>query len=127
MRALLAFSIPAGTASRAILIDDSGECKDGSCHTQHAYTRPMCRLFALHAGDRDVATDFWLLNAPDSIAHQSEINADGYGLAALTAKQGMIIVRNPVKAATDNAYQQLAQRLVAAEMVVHLRYADTGE
>ena len=86
----------------------------------------MCRLFALHAGDRDVAADFWLLNAPDSIARQSEINADGYGLAALTAKRGMIIMRNPVEAAGDNAYQQVAQRLVAAEMVVHLRYADTG-
>jgi predicted glutamine amidotransferase len=86
----------------------------------------MCRLFALHAGDRDVAADFWLLNAPDSIARQSEVNADGYGLAALTARRGMIIMRNPVEAAGDNAYQQVAQRLVAAEMVVHLRYADTG-
>ncbi len=86
----------------------------------------MCRLFALHAGDRDVAADFWLLNAPDSIARQSEINADGYGLAALTAKRGMIIMRNPVEAAGDDGYQQVAQRLVAAEMVVHLRYADTG-
>jgi predicted glutamine amidotransferase len=86
----------------------------------------MCRLFALHAGDRDVAADFWLLNAPDSIARQSEVNADGYGLAALTARSGMIIMRNPVEAAGDNAYQQVAQRLVAAEMIVHLRYADTG-
>lgn len=86
----------------------------------------MCRLFALHAGDHDVAADFWLLNAPDSIARQSEINADGYGLAALTASHGMILMRNPVEAAGDNAYQQVAQRLVAAEMVVHLRYADTG-
>src|SRR5271154_1851264 len=86
----------------------------------------MCRLFALHAGDRDVAADFWLLNAPDSIARQSEINADGYGLAALTAKRGMIIMRNPVEAAGDNAYQQVAERLVAAEMGVHLRYAHNG-
>jgi glutamine amidotransferase len=38
----------------------------------------------------------------------------------------MIIVRNPVEAGTDLAYQAVAQRLVAAEMVVHLRYADTG-
>lgn len=86
----------------------------------------MCRLFALHAGDRDVAAEFWLLEAPDSIARQSEINVDGYGLAALTAKQGMIIMRNPVEAAGDSAYQAVAERLVAAEMIVHLRYADTG-
>jgi predicted glutamine amidotransferase len=86
----------------------------------------MCRLFALHAGERDVAADFWLLNAPDSIARQSEVNADGYGLAALTSKQGLIIIRNPVEAASNLAYQAVSQRLVAAEMVVHLRYADTG-
>jgi predicted glutamine amidotransferase len=86
----------------------------------------MCRLFALHAGDRDVAADFWLLDAPDSLARQSEINADGYGLAALTSKQGMLLMRNPVEAGSDSAYQAVAQRLVAAEMIVHLRYADTG-
>jgi hypothetical protein len=77
----------------------------------------MCRLFALHAGDRDVAADFWLLDAPDSIARQSEINADGYGLAALTSKHGLILMRNPVEAAGDMAYQAVAHRLVAAEMI----------
>jgi glutamine amidotransferase len=86
----------------------------------------VCRLFALHAGDRDVAVDFWLLDAPDSIARQSEVNADGYGLAALTSRNGLIIIRNPVEAASNTAYQAVAERLVAAEMIVHLRYADTG-
>jgi glutamine amidotransferase len=86
----------------------------------------MCRLFALHAGNRDVAADFWLLDAPDSLARQSEANADGYGLAALTSKQGMLVMRNPVEAGSDSAYRRVAQRLVAAEMIVHLRYADTG-
>lgn len=86
----------------------------------------MCRLFALHAGSRDVAAEFWLLNAPDSIARQSAVNADGYGLAALTSKRGMIIVRNPVEAASDSAYMTVAERLVASEMLVHLRYANTG-
>ena len=60
----------------------------------------MCRLFALHAGDRDVAADFWLLDAPDSIARQSEINADGYGLAALTSKHGLILMRTRWKPRT---------------------------
>ena len=61
------------------------------------------------------------------MAHQSEANADGYGLAALTSKQGMLILRNPVQAGSDSAYQAVAQRLVAAEMIVHLRYATNGE
>ena len=55
----------------------------------------MCRLFALHAGDRDVDAQFWLLDAPDSLARQSESNADGYGLAAITARQGMILHHCP--------------------------------
>jgi glutamine amidotransferase len=87
----------------------------------------MCRLFALHSGERDVAAEFWLLDAPDSMARQSEANADGYGLAALTAGHGMVLVRNPVEAATNPAYNQLARRLVACQMMVHLRYADTGD
>jgi predicted glutamine amidotransferase len=87
----------------------------------------MCRLFALHAGERDVRAEFWLLDAPSSIARQSERNADGYGLAALTSRRGMILVRNPVQASEDPAYRQVARRLDASEMLVHLRYASTGE
>ncbi|MFT3865551.1 MAG: class II glutamine amidotransferase [Solirubrobacterales bacterium] len=87
----------------------------------------MCRLFALHSGRRDVAADFWLLDAPDSMARQSEANADGYGLAALTSSHAMILIRNPVGAAADPAYSQAARRLVASQMLVHLRYANTGD
>jgi glutamine amidotransferase len=86
----------------------------------------MCRLFALHAGTRDVAAEFWLLDAPTSIARQSERNADGYGMAALTARRGMILIRNPVQASEDPAYRQVARRLDASEILVHLRYASTG-
>jgi glutamine amidotransferase len=86
----------------------------------------MCRLFALHAGERDVAAEFWLLDAPTSIARQSEVNADGYGLAALTAGRGMVLIRNPVQASEDPAYRHVARRLDASEMLVHLRYASTG-
>jgi glutamine amidotransferase len=87
----------------------------------------MCRLFALHAGKRNVAAEFWLLDAPDSIARQSEINADGYGMAALTAEDGLMLIRNPVQASADRAYNHIARRLEACEMLVHLRYADTGK
>ncbi|HUA72047.1 MAG TPA: class II glutamine amidotransferase [Solirubrobacteraceae bacterium] len=86
----------------------------------------MCRLFALHAGERDVAAEFWLLDAPTSIARQSERNADGYGLAAFTSRRGMILIRNPVRASDDPAYRHVARRLDASEMLVHLRYASTG-
>jgi hypothetical protein len=42
----------------------------------------MCRSFALHAGSGDVEADFWLLEAPTSLAAQSEVNADGFGTGA---------------------------------------------
>lgn len=86
----------------------------------------MRRLFALHAGERDVAAEFRLLDAPTSIARQSEKNADGYGMAALTARRGMILIRDPVQASEDPAYRHVARRLDAAEILIHLRYAGTG-
>ena len=46
----------------------------------------MCRLFGLHAGRRDVGAEIWLLEAPTSMAAQSEVHADGFGIAALTAE-----------------------------------------
>jgi hypothetical protein len=43
----------------------------------------MYRLFALHAGSHDVEADFWRPEAPTSLAAQSEVDADGFGLAEL--------------------------------------------
>jgi predicted glutamine amidotransferase len=86
----------------------------------------MCRLFALHAGRRDVRAEFWLLEAPTSIAVQSEVNADGFGIAALSAEDAMLLIRNPVKAAADRLYQGFARQVEACQFLVHLRYANTG-
>jgi predicted glutamine amidotransferase len=86
----------------------------------------MCRLFALHAGSRDVHADFWLLEAPASLAVQSEVNADGFGIAALSAEEALLLIRNPVQAAGDRIYQGIARHAEACQFVVHLRYADTG-
>ena len=60
----------------------------------------MCRLFALHAGRRDVRAEFWLLEAPTSLAVQSEVNADGFGIAALSADDALLLIRNPVQASS---------------------------
>ena len=86
----------------------------------------MCRLFALHAGSRDVEAEFWLLEAPSSLAVQSEINADGFGLAALSAEAALLLIRNPVRAASDRIYRGVARHAEACQFVAHLRYADTG-
>ncbi|HRV61271.1 MAG TPA: hypothetical protein P5138_11615, partial [Solirubrobacterales bacterium] len=76
----------------------------------------MCRLFALHAGQNDVAVDFWLLEAPDSLAKQSEINADGFGIASLTTDKELMLIKKPVEAATDATFRRAAKHLEAAEM-----------
>jgi predicted glutamine amidotransferase len=86
----------------------------------------MCRLFALHAGRRDVGAEFWLLEGPSSMAAQSEVHADGFGLAALTAGDGLLLLRNPVQAVSDRTYRGIARRAEACQFLVHLRYADTG-
>jgi glutamine amidotransferase len=86
----------------------------------------MCRLFALHAGSRDVEADFWLLEAPTSLAAQSEVNADGFGIAALSAEDALLLIRNPVQAAGDRIYRGVARHAEACQFLVHLRYADTG-
>jgi predicted glutamine amidotransferase len=86
----------------------------------------MCRLFALHAGSHDVEADFWLLEAPTSLAAQSEVNADGFGIAALSAEAALLLIRNPVQAAGDRIYRAVARHAEACQFLVHLRYADTG-
>jgi len=88
---------------------------------------PVCRLFALHAGPHDVPAEFWLLHAPDSFAAQSEHNADGFGIATLSTRDGQLLVRNPIKAADDQTYRQVSQRARASQFLAHLRYASTGE
>ena len=86
----------------------------------------MCRLFALHAGSHDVEADFWLLEAPTSLAAQSEVNADGFGIAALSAEAALLLIRNPVQAGSDRLYRGAARQAQACQFLVHLRYADTG-
>jgi predicted glutamine amidotransferase len=86
----------------------------------------MCRLFALHAGRRDVRAEFWLLEAPTSLAVQSEANADGFGIAALSADDALLLIRNPVQASADRLYRGVARGAEACQFLVHLRYANTG-
>src|SRR3954470_5941299 len=86
----------------------------------------MCRLFWVPAGHRDVAADFWLLESPKSMAALSEVHAHGFGLAALTADDRLLLMRQPVAAKESRAYQGIARRAQACQFLVHLRYASTG-
>jgi glutamine amidotransferase len=86
----------------------------------------MCRLFALHAGAHDVEADFWLLAAPTALAAQCEVNAEGFGIAALSSESALLLIRNPVQAGSDRIYRAVARHAEACQFLVHLRYASTG-
>ncbi len=86
----------------------------------------MCRLFALHAGPDDVAAEFWLLDAPDSFARQSETNADGFGMASLTSREGLLLLKSPVQAVSSTTFEGVSRKAKASQYLAHLRYADTG-
>jgi glutamine amidotransferase len=83
-------------------------------------------LFALHAGGRDVAVDFWPPGTADQVARRGGVGADGCGLAAFTSEGGLTVIRDPAEGAGGAVYQAVAERLIATEMIVHVRDADTG-
>ena len=87
----------------------------------------MCRLFGLHAGAQNVSANFWLLDAPVSIAELSHRNADGYGLATFDSHGEFDLIRAPVRAAGDEDFAAAARAPHAAVYLAHVRYADTGE
>jgi glutamine amidotransferase len=88
---------------------------------------PVCRLFGLHAGERPVRATFWLLDAPDSLAAQSERNPDGFGLATFEPDGSVDVDKRPVRAATDSLYGRAARAECSVTYLAHVRYADTGE
>jgi predicted glutamine amidotransferase len=58
---------------------------------------PMCRLFGMSGGPRRVTVTFWLLKAPDSLAHQSHREPDGSGLGTFY-EHGRPISKQPLAA-----------------------------
>lgn len=87
----------------------------------------MCRLFGLHAGDEPVGATFWLLDAPGSLAVQSERNPDGFGLATFEPDGSVDLEKRPVRAADDELFLRQAREERSRIYVAHVRYADTGE
>jgi glutamine amidotransferase len=86
----------------------------------------MCRLFGLHAGDEPIRATFWLLDAPGSLALQSERNADGFGVATFEPDGTVDVEKRPVRAKDDEAFLREAREECSRIYVAHVRYADTG-
>jgi predicted glutamine amidotransferase len=87
----------------------------------------MCRLFGLHAGADPVRATFWLLDAPGSLAMQSERNPDGFGVATFEPDGRIEVVKRPVRAAGDDLFLRGAHDGCSRVYLAHVRYADTGE
>jgi predicted glutamine amidotransferase len=86
----------------------------------------MCRLFGLHAGTRDVAATFWLIDAPDSLDAQSHHNPDGAGVGTFGPAGEPEVSKQPIAAWEDAQFATAAQDLRGSTFVAHVRYASTG-
>ncbi len=86
----------------------------------------MCRLFGLHGGDHRTRACFWLLEAPRSLATQSESQPDGFGIGTFDEDGTPDVERGVLAAWQDEAFAHEAQTECSRTYVVHLRYASTG-
>ena len=86
----------------------------------------MCRLFGLHAGPRDVAATFWLIDAPDSLRAQSHRNPDGAGVGTFGPAGQPEVSKQPIAAWEDAQFAAAARELRGTTFVAHVRYASTG-
>ena len=86
----------------------------------------MCRLFGLHAGPRDVAATFWLIDAPDSLRAQSHRNPDGAGVGTFGRAGQPEVSKQPIAAWEDAQFAAAARDLRGTTFVAHVRYASTG-
>jgi len=85
----------------------------------------MCRLFGLHAG-APVDAEFWLIDAPDSLAAQSHRNPDGAGVGAFGAGGRPEVSKQPIAAWPDTEFARTARHLHGTTFIAHVRYASTG-
>jgi predicted glutamine amidotransferase len=86
----------------------------------------MCRLFGLHGGSERARACFWLLEAPRSLALQSQSQPDGYGFGTFDEDGAPDVDRGVIAAWQDDAFAHEAQTGCSRTYVVHLRYASTG-
>ena len=86
----------------------------------------MCRLFGLTASPRRVRGSFWLLEAADSLLHESLRNPDGTGLGYFAPFVGPVIDKEPLPAYQDPAFTREAKHVSSVTFVSHIRYATTG-
>jgi glutamine amidotransferase len=86
----------------------------------------MCRLFGMSGGSRPIGATFWLLEAPDSLAVQSERNPDGTGIGYFDPDGAPRVDKQPLEAERDPAFARAAREVESTTFVAHVRFASTG-
>lgn len=86
----------------------------------------MCRLFAMTSGTRATRATFWLLDAPDSLNHQSEANPDGCGIGVFDPDGLPHVHKQPLAADHDLDFAREARDLESTTYVAHVRHASAG-
>lgn len=81
----------------------------------------------MNAGTDEVRATYWLLDAPDSILVESHRNPDGTGVGWFGADEQPHVVKQPVSAFTDAAFDTEAHDITARTMITHIRAATAGE
>ncbi len=83
----------------------------------------MCRLFGMSGGRQPVRATFWLLDAPDSLVHQSRRNPDGTGLGYFDRERQPVVLKQPIAAYEDRQFAQEAKEVSSRTSIAHVRYA----
>jgi len=73
-----------------------------------------------------VKASFWLLEAADSLVHQSFRSPDGTGLGYFAPFVGPVVDKEPLPAYQDPAFTREAKHVSSVTFVSHIRYATTG-
>ncbi len=81
----------------------------------------------MNAGSQPVSADFWLLKAPDNLAHQSRRNPDGTGIGWFDAQGRPHLDKRPKAAYDDPDFVHDARGIRSATIVSHIRAATTGQ
>jgi predicted glutamine amidotransferase len=80
----------------------------------------------MSAGSHPATATFWLLDAPDSLAHQSHENPDGTGVGYIDAEGNAHVEKQPVAAFADRRFAAEAREIRSRTFVAHVRHATTG-
>jgi predicted glutamine amidotransferase len=86
----------------------------------------MCRLFGMSGGAEPVRATFWLLQAPDSLQHQSRREPDGTGIGTFDADGRPVVDKQPLAAYEDRRFAEEAKDQQSRTFVAHVRYASNG-